>query len=41
MFGFGFKSKVKTIVEEDLESFVTPMFAGRFSRGPYAKTATI
>jgi phosphopantetheine adenylyltransferase len=31
MFGFGFKSKVKTIVEEDLESFVTPMFAGRFS----------
>ena len=32
MFGFGFKSKVKTIVEEDLESFVTPMFAGRFSR---------
>jgi len=31
MFGFGFKSKVKAIVEEDLESFVTPMFAGRFS----------
>ncbi len=31
MFGFGFKSKVKKIVEEDLESFVTPMFAGRFS----------
>ena len=31
MFGFGFKSRVKKIVEEDLESFVTPMFAGRFS----------
>ena len=31
MFGFGFKSKVKAIVEDDLESFVTPMFAGRFS----------
>ena len=32
MFGFGFKSKVKKIVEDELESFVTPMFAGRFSR---------
>ena len=31
MFGFGFKTKVKKIVENDLESFVTPMFAGRFS----------
>ena len=31
MFGFGFKSKVKKIVEDELECFVTPMFAGRFS----------
>ena len=31
MFGFGFKSRVKKIVEDDLGSFVTPMFAGRFS----------
>lgn len=32
IFGFGFKSKVKAIVEEDLESFVMPLFAIRFSR---------
>jgi hypothetical protein len=31
MFGFGYKSRVKTIVEDELDSFVTPMFAGRFS----------
>ena len=31
MFGFGFKSKAKKIVEDDLECFVSSMFAGRFS----------
>ena len=31
MFGFGYKSRVKTIVEDELDSFVTPMFSGRFS----------
>ena len=31
MFGFGYKSKVKKIVEDELDSFVSPMFSGRFS----------
>tara|TARA_B100000795_G_C22752904_1_gene420193 strand:- start:999 stop:1349 length:351 start_codon:yes stop_codon:yes gene_type:complete len=31
MFGFGYKSKVKKIVEDELSSFVSPMFSGRFS----------
>lgn len=31
MFGFGYKARVKKIVEDDLDSFVTPMFSGRFS----------
>ena len=31
MFGFGYKSRVKTIVEDELDSFVTPMCSGRFS----------
>ena len=31
MFGFGYKSRVKKIVEDDLGCVVTPMFSGRFS----------
>lgn len=31
MFGFGYKAKVKKIVEDELDSFITPMFSGRFS----------
>tara|TARA_A100001015_G_C14834368_1_gene649925 strand:+ start:536 stop:877 length:342 start_codon:yes stop_codon:yes gene_type:complete len=31
MFGFGYKSKVKKIVEDELDSFVSPMFSRRFS----------
>ena len=31
MFGFCYKSRVKKIVEDELDSFVTPMFSGRFS----------
>ena len=31
MFGFGYKSKVKKIVEDELDLFVSPMFSGRFS----------